>query len=132
MTLPNYTDAEWVDLERQVAASIEEHGIEWVVTDLRRALSEHRRVRYGALNGLALIAYIDSLQHPRDEARDAACEFGCGPDGDDEDGYQLVEICPVHGWMFSRLSYREANALADAADVNARCTHAIRILRGEA
>ncbi len=61
MTLPNYTDEEWADLDRQVAVSIEEHGIEWVVADLRRALSERRRVRYGALNGLALIAYIDSL-----------------------------------------------------------------------
>jgi len=39
------------------------------------------------------------------EATEQACEFGCGPDDgvDATLGYQLVQICPVHGWMMSAL-----------------------------
>lgn len=59
---PPYTDEEWADLERQVREWIAEKGSRATIDDLRRAVADRRRIRFGILNALCILAYIDELE----------------------------------------------------------------------
>lgn len=65
-----YSSEEWADLKRQVEESIAADGISFTTSALRGALADRRRIRFGALNGLALIAHIDALQNALREANE--------------------------------------------------------------